>query len=316
MEATCPRQCTRAILQQRIAFLTRRNGVASSVVTSRRVSTRNSALSLAKTSQQPETPSGSPCLAPPLKWAGGKRWLVSTLQPMFAAHENRRLVEPFCGGLSVALGLRPERALLNDHNPHLVNFYTQLQQGLAVTHHFKNDSTYYYMARTRFNRLIEQDQANTPEAASLFYYLNRTGYNGLCRFNKKGFYNVPFGKYATLSYRPDFYDYRQELAPWVFTNHDFEALVVTENDWVYADPPYDESFTAYGAAGFSWADQERLAHWLAQLPCPVVLSNLATDRIVALYKRMGFELQFVQGPRSISCNSNREAVCEVLAHKP
>jgi DNA adenine methylase len=61
-------------------------------------------------------------LKPPLKWAGGKRWLVPHLRPLWEPFANRRLVEPFCGGLAVALGLMPDRALLNDRNPHLINF--------------------------------------------------------------------------------------------------------------------------------------------------------------------------------------------------
>jgi DNA adenine methylase len=62
-------------------------------------------------------------LDPPLKWAGGKRWLVPYLEKMYRPHRHRRLVEPFAGGLAVALGLMPERALLNDINPHLISFY-------------------------------------------------------------------------------------------------------------------------------------------------------------------------------------------------
>ena len=58
-------------------------------------------------------------LRPPLKWAGGKRWQVPYLRPIWESHGQRRLVEPFCGGLAVALGLGPEKALLNDSNPHL-----------------------------------------------------------------------------------------------------------------------------------------------------------------------------------------------------
>src|ERR687896_413085 len=88
---------------------------------------------------------------PPLKWAGGKRWQVPHLRPLWDAHRDRRLVEPFCGGLAVALSLTPVRAL--------------------------------------------------------FYYLNRTGYNGLCRFNQQGKFNVPFGRYKRIDYRKDFTGY-------------------------------------------------------------------------------------------------------------
>ncbi len=129
-------------------------------------------------------------LNPPLKWAGGKRWLVPHLVPIWAQHQHRRLVEPFCGGLAVALGLMPDQALLNDVSPHLVNFYIQAQRGLAITTPMHNDKDLYYTYRDRFNALIREEQADSAEAAQLFYYLNRTGYNGLCRFNRSGEFNV------------------------------------------------------------------------------------------------------------------------------
>lgn len=71
-------------------------------------------------------------LKPPLKWAGGKRWLIPKLLNLWKKFPEHRLVEPFCGGLSVALGLNPQHALLNDLNPALINFYRQLQQGLTI----------------------------------------------------------------------------------------------------------------------------------------------------------------------------------------
>src|SRR5215212_5917470 len=71
--------------------------------------------------------------SPPLKWAGGKRWQLPHLRNYWFAHSDRRLVEPFCGGLAVALGLSPTRALLNDINPHLINFYRSVQRGLTIT---------------------------------------------------------------------------------------------------------------------------------------------------------------------------------------
>src|SRR6266568_3439801 len=74
----------------------------------------------------------SASLRPPLKWAGGKRWLVPILRPMWQPFRDRRLVEPLCGGLAVSLGLRPEHALLNDVNPHTINFFQWLSRGLEV----------------------------------------------------------------------------------------------------------------------------------------------------------------------------------------
>src|SRR5687768_6311690 len=110
---------------------------------------------------------------PPLKWAGGKRWQVPHLRPLWEAHRHRRLVEPFCGGLAVTLGLAPERALLNDANPHLINFYRSLQKGLRIELPMENDERLFYAHRERFNALLVTGDASTQEAAALFYYLNR-----------------------------------------------------------------------------------------------------------------------------------------------
>lgn len=98
---------------------------------------------------------------------------------MYAPHRHRRLVEPFVGGLAVALGLIPDKALLNDINSHLINFYIWLKKGLHPMLEMKYDRDLYYTYRSRFNQLIIEGRSNTQEAAELFYYLNRTGYNGL-----------------------------------------------------------------------------------------------------------------------------------------
>lgn len=253
-------------------------------------------------------------LRPPLKWAGGKRWLVPHLKPLWQPHSHRRLVEPFCGGLAVTLSLRPTRALLNDANPHLVNFLRKLKEGFQVDAAFdmRNDRDLYYAHRARFNRLIAGVEWDSNEAAALFYYLNRTGYNGLCRFNKKGEFNVPFGRYKSIRYERDFTAYKDVLSGWEFTCGDFGEMRTAEGDFIYADPPYDVQFTQYSKGGFGWEDQVRLAHWLAKHPGPVVASNQATPRVIELYQDLGFTLRFLDAPRMISCNGNREYVREIL----
>ena len=255
----------------------------------------------------------SGALVPPLKWAGGKRWQVPRLQAVWAAHAGRRLVEPFCGGLAVALGLSPERALLNDANPHLVNFYRWLKRGLVVDLPMANERATFYRYRTRFNDLLASGQARTQESACLFYYLNRTGYNGLCRFNRRGQFNVPFGRYATVRYARDFSAYRSRFARWEFSAVAIGHLRSAAGDFVYADPPYDVEFTQYARRGFTWADQERTAELLARHHGPVVLVNQATDRIERLYRRLGYELRFLQAPRRISCTGDRRPVREIMA---
>jgi DNA adenine methylase len=260
-------------------------------------------------SKEPET------LKPPLKWAGGKRWLLPHVAAMWRRHEGRRYVEPFCGGLAVALGLQPERALLNDVNPHLINFYQQVRRGLALTIKARYDRELFYQHRDRFNNLVKQGRAETKEAAQLFYYLNRTGFNGLCRFNLSGEFNVPFGRYATVNYATDFHTYRKLFRRWSFTSKDLADLPLEPDDFIYADPPYDVEFTTYSAGGFTWHDQVRTAELLARHLGPVALSNQATKRIVKLYRQLGFDLKILQAPRRISSNGNREDAKEVLATK-
>lgn len=253
-------------------------------------------------------------ITPPLKWAGGKRRLVPVLRRLWEGHSRRRLVEPFCGGLSVALGLRPERALLNDINAHLVNFYRQIaRDGLPVTINCENSRGAYDAARQTFNDLIARGEDQTALAAQLFYYLNRTGFNGLCRFNRRGFFNVPFGRYKTINYARDFAAHREAFAPWEFECGDFSALGIEPSDFIYADPPYDVEFTTYSAGGFSWADQVRCAEWLAAHPGPVVLSNQATLHVKRLYSSLGFEIEEIEVERRISCSGDRTPAREVLA---
>jgi len=254
-------------------------------------------------------------LKPPLKWAGGKRWLAPHLAPIWSRYADRRYVEPFCGGLAVALGLQPARALLNDVNPHLINFYRHLQTGMQLEMEMRNDEQLFYRHRERFNQLIQNGGAKSREAAELFYYLNRTCFNGLCRFNKTGEFNVPFGTYSTINYASDFGEYVQRFKQWEFSNVDVENVAIEATDFVYADPPYDVEFTTYSAGGFSWEDQKRTAQLLAKHPGPVVISNQATPRIVELYAELGFELTYLAGPRRISCTGDRTAAREVLAIK-
>jgi DNA adenine methylase len=240
---------------------------------------------------------------------------VPHLRPIWAGHRHRRLVEPFCGGLAVALGLRPDRALLNDRNPHLIAFYRWLQRGLTVDLRLANDERLFYRHRDRFNQLVADGRSETREAAGLFYYLNRTGYNGLCRFNRRGEFNVPFGRYSTIPYVRDFSVYAGALAGWEFVSVDLGELDLRPDDFVYADPPYDVEFTSYSRHRFGWEDQERTAALLSRHPGPVVLVNQATRRIEKLYRSLGYELAFLRAPRRISSSGDRTPAREVVATK-
>ncbi|MEE9459212.1 MAG: Dam family site-specific DNA-(adenine-N6)-methyltransferase [Candidatus Bathyarchaeia archaeon] len=255
-------------------------------------------------------------LRPPLKWAGGKRWLVPHLKPIWREHSNRRLVEPLCGGLAVTLGLMPTHALLNDINIHAINFFVWLKKGLTISIPMENNRELYYQHRKRFNELIKTAKSNNKEAAGLFYYLNRTCYNGLCRFNRSGEFNVPFGSYKKINYARDFTPYKLAFRNWDFTTGDFEDVSLDPEDFVYADPPYDVEFTQYSKEGFSWEDQIRLAKWLKHHKGPVMLSNQATKRIRKLYTDLGYQLRFLNVPRMISCKGDKRIpAIEVLAFR-
>lgn len=255
-------------------------------------------------------------LPPPLKWAGGKRWLVPKLLPIWNEYREHRLVELFAGGLSIALGFQPKQALVNDINPHLMNFYHWLLQGLTAEFtQADNDKDVFYINRDRFNSLIHAGKSNTMESARLFYYLNRTGFNGLCRFNKSGFFNVPFGTYKNINYMntADFMPYKAVLEKWELSNKSFVDIDIEPDDFVYADPPYDVPFTQYSKENFTWDEQIQLAAKLAKHSGVVILSNQATSRIIELYQDYGFTLLFVDAPRRINSTGDRTPAKEVIA---
>jgi DNA adenine methylase len=233
-------------------------------------------------------------------------------------------VEPFVGGMAVALGLMPEAAYLSDINPHLINFYRHLQEGLIVGERVRKlmdappeeREEYFYEARRLFNKVIAEGSDNRL-AAELFYYLNRTCFNGLCRFNNKGEFNVPFGRYKTINYIKDFTPHKSLLdsRSWDIKPGSYENIEIQENDFVYADPPYHVEFTKYAKEDFTLTHQEELADWLSRLDVPVVASNQATERMKALYQSRGFHVETLPAPRRISCTGDRTPAEELLALK-
>jgi DNA adenine methylase len=254
-------------------------------------------------------------LTPFLKWAGGKAWLAPKLAEMYDPFRNTHVwVEPFCGALGATLGVMPERAILSDVNPHLINLYRHIDQGISNSNHWQNTKEEFEDIKHRFNLYQFTDEFN----AQAFYYLNRTCFNGLCRFNRKGGFNVGFGKYKNPKLNHDFSLYQEAFKSWDFFDScygDTLAAIkelIFDNHFIYADPPYDDGFTSYSGS-FTWDDQVQLASTLAALNCPVVASNKATDRIVDLYQGLGFELQFINVRRRIACNGDRTSAKEILA---
>ncbi|MCS5712732.1 Dam family site-specific DNA-(adenine-N6)-methyltransferase [Candidatus Berkiella aquae] len=270
----------------------------------------------------------STLVRPFLKWPGGKFRLVPTLKTHLV--ENRYLVEPFAGAGALFLNTSHPEIMINDINPDLINIYRQLQQKgcdfiLEAKTFFQkkyNRSKMYYSLRTRFNR-----SKKPLERALLFLYLNRHGYNGLCRYNLQGHYNVPFG-----DYQAPYFPHEELLISHArlqqvklhcenFTSflhnlfeHDLSQMVI------YCDPPYaplskTANFTGYAAAKFTLDDQKILAEMareLAKKGAVVLISNHDTPFTRSLYR--GAKLKRIEVSRTISCQANkRTKVPELIA---
>lgn len=274
-------------------------------------------------------------LKPILKWAGGKKWLAPRLYSIFFDNcggitKVNRYVDMFAGGLYIPLLLNFERCFISDINRWLINLYEWMRlSDCEITINMKHDGNVYYANRARFNELAKAVNGNgiayeesffpyVAELAQLFYYLNRTGFNGLCRFNSSGEFNVPFGKYSKINYatQADFLEYKNQFKNWKFRTASFEIMKLETGDFVYADPPYDDGFTSYSTDGFSWKKQLLLADKLAIHNGPVVASNKATERILELYRRHDFVIELLDAPRHISRDGDgRKPVKEMLAFK-
>ena len=256
-------------------------------------------------------------LTPFLKWAGGKTWLAPRLAEMYEPfRDTHTWVEPFCGALGATLRVMPERAILNDVNPHLINLYWQVNHLRDLG--WDNSEQSFNLIKRSFNLANSSTSEFNPSdkwRAKAFYYLNRTCFNGLCRFNLKGEFNVGYGKYKEPKLDHDFSLYQEAFKGWQFFNKSwdcFDWYRDIENLFAYVDPPYDGGFTGYSGS-FTWDDQVSLASSLASLNCPVVASNKATDRIIDLYQGLGFDLQYIDVRRRIACNGDRTSVSEILA---
>jgi DNA adenine methylase len=262
---------------------------------------------------------------PFLKWAGGKyRCLHHVIK---ALPEGSRLVEPFAGSGVVFLNAPYPQFLLTDANADLIALYLHLkQEGTRFIQYCKrffcdenNQSEIYYQYRVAFN----QSKPGSRKRAALFLYLNRHGYNGLCRYNLSGQYNVPFGRY-TKPYFPEqelvFFYQKSQAAEFITADFKHTLTRTQPGDIVYCDPPYaplssTSQFTAYTRQRFGESEQiclAELARDTAQKNIPVIISNHDTPFTRQLYR--GAHITSFSVRRNISCKGNqRLAVRELIA---
>lgn len=260
-----------------------------------------------------------------LKWAGGKYSLIESIKTFLP--EGNVLVEPFVGAGSVFLNTDFDAYILADINPDLISLYNFLKQKpdsfIATANTLfcekNNQRERYFSLRDEFNA------SSDPEwRAALFLYLNRHGYNGLCRYNRKGGFNVPFGRYKR-PYFPEselwFFAEKAQRATFACQSFTDTFANLEKGQVVYCDPPYvplspSASFTSYAAKGFSENEQRHLAElaWQAahEKQIPVLISNHATALTYDLYQHAA--LHELQVKRTISrAGHSRQKVAELIA---
>ncbi len=296
-------------------------------------------------------------MRPFLKWAGGKSQLLEQFaarlpEPVKQSKQIPRYLEPFVGGGAMFFYLksnfRIDQAYLFDINPDLILCYQVIKQNpqallkrleqISADFARKNEEerkAFYYETRAFFNRqakAINRQAYNEAwvERASLLIFLNKTCYNGLFRLNKKGEFNVPYGRYK----KPKFFDHdnliriHQALQNTEIICGDFSMAdcYVTKDCFIYLDPPYrplnqTSNFTSYAKDGFSDRDQQRLAaHFRVwdQKGAALMLSNSDPQNedpddhfFEELYK--GYRIERVPAKRYINCDAQkRNAINELI----
>ncbi len=260
-----------------------------------------------------------------LKWAGGKYPLVDDIKRYLPAGDC--LIEPFVGAGSVFLNTDYDAYILADINSDLINLYN-----IVKTRHEEfirdarklftpefNQSERFYQLRNEFNACTD-----IYRRSLLFLYLNRHCYNGLCRYNLKGSFNVPFGRYKKPYFPEDelhWFSEKAQNAQFVCEHYQQTLLKAQKGSVVYCDPPYvplsaTANFTAYHTNSFNLADQQNLARLAQQLiaerQVPVLISNHDTELTRDWYSSA--ILHEVTARRTISSNIlQRSKVVELLA---
>lgn len=269
---------------------------------------------------------GSAIPHPVLKWPGGKRQLLPQLSK-YIPDEYGTYLEPFVGGGALFFHLKPERAVLIDTNPELINMYQ------VIKHHVNElisslkkhvyESKYYYKIRNVDRDPVAFKKWSDIERASRTVYLNRVCYNGLYRVNRNGEFNTAFGEYESpvICDEDNLIAVNRALQKATIILGSFEKCLdfAAKGDLVYLDPPYvpissTSTFTSYTRDCFDEAAQKSLFsvfQALTRRGCKVLLSNSYCDFILDLYKN--YRIVTTMANRAINCSAaKRGKIKEVL----
>ncbi|MGE9991695.1 DNA adenine methylase [Paratractidigestivibacter faecalis] len=254
----------------------------------------------------------SPALKPMIKYRGGKSRELSRLLE-WVPDTFDRYIEPFFGGGALYFAIAPDNAVINDLNARLMSFYGDVADNYdrmrteldeiesvyesnrrdyeALKQRFPDDrvpdanEALYYSMRAQFNGL----ESTLLLAGTLYYYINKTAYSGMIRYNNNGEFNVPYGRYKHFNTRVVTEKHSVLLRSATRMNTDFENVLAGcgPDDFVFLDPPYDSPFSDYGNEetkdGFSEDDHRRLADLFFALPCKALLVIGSTPLTESLY---------------------------------
>ena len=252
-------------------------------------------------------------MKPMIKYRGGKSKEIPNIMWHIPRFQGR-YVEPFLGGGALFFYLEPRQAVINDINDKLIGFYNGVRNNflalrgeldelektyeqnrkefdiLKKTHpndrvQDKNEELYYKL-RAMYNGTADKEYSD----AALYYYINKTAYSGMIRYNARGEFNVPFGRYTHLNTQVVSLSHSQLLKRADIHNCDYSDIfnMCNKDDFVFLDPPYDCIFSDYGNEeyknGFNEDNHRKLAQDFANLPCKALMVIGRTPLTEELYK--------------------------------
>lgn len=257
-----------------------------------------------------------------LKWAGSKARIMNKLH----LPAGKRLVEPFAGSCAVMMNTDYDEYLIADINSDLINMYQQIKNDVELFIELSRDFFKFYNNEHGFYLLRDKFNSELPECRSpliravWFLYLNRHCFNGLCRYNKSGHFNVPFGKYKSV-YFPEneirAFAEKAQRATFICADWRETLQLVKADDVIYCDPPYLDKFTSYYGNHFSISEQHELTIALIILHDESGNSIVVSNSIDAksIYEGFDvFDITEITAQRSIAASSNsRKPATEIIA---
>lgn len=268
-------------------------------------------------------------IAPFVKWAGGKRQLLTHIRERMPEKFNT-YYEPFVGGGAVLFDLLPDNAVINDINKALINAYRQIgtspDEFLDVVNKLDDEmwddgKKYYYHIREKYNdKLLRQEY--DVELAAMLVFINKHCYNGLYRVNAQGLFNVPYNNSRRGSVDAEsILEVSKYLKNVTILEGDFEDAchLAKEGDFVFLDSPYaplnPTSFESYTKEGFDVESHIRLARLFDELTergCFCMLTNHNTEFINELYGNKGYRMDVVSVKRMINSDANNRVGEEII----